>query len=149
MELLTALLVLLTAALAFWGYLNIASDIPVHFGSDGLPDRYGSPSSLWMIPIIQGILVGSVWYLSHFPHLFNYLEEITRDNAERQYRMAQRLLRLVNFSVALIFLAIQLGTIRTALGIQEGLGPAFTPVFLSLLMGPILYYLYRSQRRAE
>lgn len=149
LELLTALIVLLTLALAFWGYETIRSDIPIHFGIDGLPDRYGSPSSIWMIPFIQGLLAGSVWYLSHFPHLFNYLEEITPDNAEHQYRMAQRLLRLVNFSVALIFLAIQMGTIRTALGIQEGLGPAFTPIFMSLLMGPILYYVYRSQRRAK
>lgn len=148
LELLTALLVVISFILAFWGTSAIQTDIPIHFGSDGLPDRYGSPAALWTLPIIQALLVGGVWYLSHFPHLFNYLEEITEENSPQQYRQAQRLLRIVNFTVAATFLGIEVGTIRTALGIQEGLGPAFTPLFISLMMGPLLYYIYRSKRRA-
>jgi len=148
LELLTALLVVISFFLAIWGTSVIQTDIPIHFGADGLPDRHGSPAALWTLPIVQALLVGGVWYLSHYPHLFNYLDEITIENAPHQYRQAQRLLRIINFAVAAAFLGIEVGTIRTALGVQEGLGPAFTPLFISLMMGPLLYYIYRSKRGA-
>ena len=54
------------AALSVWAWQSIPGDaqIPVHWGLDGVPDRYGSKvEALIVLPIIAAVLTAIMWFL--------------------------------------------------------------------------------------
>lgn len=81
------------------------------------------------------------------PHIFNYPTEIKPENAERQYRMATRMIRTLNVIIVCTFLYTSYGTIQNALGHQVGLGKAFMPFFLIALFGTIVVFLIKAFKK--
>ncbi|WP_370450927.1 DUF1648 domain-containing protein [Olivibacter sp. XZL3] len=77
--------------MAYWIFVlyfkaRIIGDVPTHFDVAGNPDDFGGKGALTALPIYATILYLFLTLLSYFPQYFNYLEEITVDNAEFQYR---------------------------------------------------------------
>ena len=93
-------------ALVVTSFNSLPDTIPVHFNYKGEIDRYGSKGTLFILPVITSILTISMYYLNKVPHLFNYMVEITEENAERHYRRATRVLRWANAMSTLLMLAI-------------------------------------------
>jgi uncharacterized membrane protein len=126
-------------------YLNeLPETIPVHFNGAGVPDGYGSRSSLWLLPLIGMSIYLMMTILSAFPHIYNYPVKITPENAIVQYRLASRLMRILKTLILVIFSFISYKTIKTATGNAEGLGKAFLPVFLLITFGIIIVFVVRS-----
>lgn len=49
-------------------YTNLPDSVPVHFGADGLPDRYGSKSELWaLVSILAGVGLMTYLLLTNLP----------------------------------------------------------------------------------
>jgi hypothetical protein len=84
--------------------------------------------------------------LNRFPHLFNYLQPITQENALRQYTIATRMIRVLKLVLAGVFFALLHRTVQTAQGEAQGLGTWFLPLVLALVYLPLGYYLYKSFR---
>ncbi|MEM6377383.1 MAG: DUF1648 domain-containing protein, partial [Bacteroidota bacterium] len=81
------------AVLAMFLYLlyhygSMPDRIPTHFGANGLPDAYGSKTSIWPLPIISLITFLILFFLNKAPHLFNFPTKITEENALSQYQAA-------------------------------------------------------------
>lgn len=138
---LLSLLVLIGWSLYF--YNDLPERIPTHFGPDGMPDRMGDKSTLWFLPILGVVLYGFMTYINRLPHYFNYMVNITPENAERQYSMATRMVRFIKVLVMLIFAYIVWQTIHIAHGGGNGLGAGFLllPVITA---GTAIYYIFRS-----
>lgn len=133
-ELLGLLALVAMFAYPAYYYPELADEIPQHYGADGKPDSYGSKSMVWLLPIIGLVLYAGLWYLNRLPHLFNYTTAITEENAERQYRLATRMMRCVNTFIAITFAYISYSIVRGGLDDETSLGLWFIPV---MIVGPI------------
>jgi len=120
--------------------------IPTHFNGKGLPDDYSSRSTIWLLPVIGSVLGIGLYVLNKFPHIFNYHTKITNDNAFRYYKNATRLIRVLNLIVVWVFVFIMYKSIAVALNRSEGLGIWFIPVFIGIMIGPIIYFLLKSSK---
>jgi len=56
LEILAALGLLALLGLSTYYYGQLPEQVPSHFGPDGLPDKYGSKNSLWLLPILGSVI---------------------------------------------------------------------------------------------
>jgi uncharacterized membrane protein len=143
MEVLSIAGLLALVGLSVYFYNDLPDRIPTHFGPDGQPDRIGDKSSLWFLPALGLLLFGLMTFINRMPHHFNYMVNITPENAENQYTMATRLIRVLKLVVMSIFAFIVWQTIRIAGGASNGLGLGFLIVPV-LTLGTTFYYIYKS-----
>ena len=138
------IMVILLMALPVYTYSSLPEIIPIHFNARGIADGYGSREMIWVLPILVFLIFVGVAILADHPHLFNYLVEITKENAERQYRMATRLLRILNLLVAGIFLYIMYVKVALYPATNTGLGVFFLPFSLMAIFGILVIYILMS-----
>lgn len=84
-------------------YRDLPAIIPQHFNASGEADGYGAKSTLWFLPAIGLVLFLALTAINRAPHIFNYPVKITPENAEHQYRLATRLIRMLKVAVLLLF----------------------------------------------
>lgn len=138
-----AFLVALVAIPAI-NYNSLPDSIPTHFNAAGQPDDWGGRGTLWLLPATGLFFFILMTIVEQFPQIYNYPVEITEENAERQYRNAVRLIRVLKTVILMIFSFLSFKTIQTATGSASGLGKAFLPVFLLMTFGIILIYIVKS-----
>jgi uncharacterized membrane protein len=136
----TALAVLIGALI--WAWPNLPARVPVHFGSSGSPDGWGPKSFLFLLPGVASIVHLSLSLLARYPHVYNYLWQITAKNAERQYLLAASMLRWLRTWILVGFTYLQCAQISVALGGSAGLGEWWAPAFVLVCLGIIVTYLY-------
>ncbi len=107
----------LVALLGMWvmvvqAYDTIPDTIPVHYNMQGEADRWGAKENILGLPIVATVLYVGLTVLNRFPHLYNYLTEITPANARRQYIIATRMIRVLKLMVVIVFGLLVLKTIR-------------------------------------
>jgi uncharacterized membrane protein len=125
---------------------QLPARLPRHFNGAGQADAWGSRGDL-LVPVVISILVHALLTaVSLFPHKGNFLQPITAENAERQYRLMRRLLAVVKIEMAALFAYILTQTIRTAFGTASGLGMGFLPVMLITSMCTLVVYCYLAAR---
>ncbi|RZS94838.1 DUF1648 domain-containing protein [Cecembia calidifontis] len=144
MEGLGFLALVLLLVLPIYYYPELPDRIPRHYDASGQITAFGGKGMIWVMPILGLITYAGLFFLNKIPHLFNYPSTITPENAERQYRMATRLIRTLNVIIVVTFLYTTYATIQNAIGNQEGLGKEFMPVFLIALFGTIAVYLIKA-----
>lgn len=127
-------------------YSDLPVRIPVHFNASGAPDGYGSKTTLFLLPAIGLVLWLAMTILTRFPHIFNFPVKITPENAEVQYRLATRMMRILKTLILIMFAFISYKTIQIATGNEAGLGKAFLPVFLIITFGVVLIYLVKASK---
>lgn len=123
---------------------SIPDIIPVHFNASGEVDGYGSKSILFIMIPVMLVLYLLLTIVNKFPHLFNFLVEITPENAEIQYTYATKLIRILKLELIIVFSYINLSMIRSTLAGSVNLWFLFLPVTLIAIFGTIGYYFYKS-----
>ncbi len=127
----------------FLSWNGLPDKIPTHFGLAGTADAWGGKGSLFILP---GMVLGMYILLSiveRFPHTYNYLCEITEQNAEVQYRNARMMIVCLKTGIVWLFGYIEWVTVQVAMGKAAGLGASFLPVFLLLMFGTVGFFIYR------
>lgn len=122
--------------------------IPTHFGVTGAPNAYGGKGILILLPALSAVLGLGLWVLSRFPQVFNYPRRITDENAPRQYRLAQRLLRVLAFGIVSILAYVEWQTIQVGLGRAAGFNGWFLVAFVAALLAAVVIYLVLALRAA-
>jgi hypothetical protein len=148
LQLLSLLVLLIIAGLLFWGLLTLPDVIPIHYSLSGPihPDVSGSKWILLLFFLLPLALYGLLSLLSCFPHRFNYPVAITRENAERQYRLGRLLLAWLKLSISLLFAYLAWMFIQGAL---NGLNAWIFAGFLLFALLPLLLvigYFFRALR---
>jgi len=135
-----AAIILIGLPLYYWG--QIPSVVPTHYNGLGEPDDYGSKWSIAILPVLGvAMFVGLLW-LNRFPHKFNYPQKITESNAQKQYKSATRLIRILAVMVTASFAYLTYTVILTSLGSMSGPGKYFALFFtVAMLIFPLAYYL--------
>jgi uncharacterized membrane protein len=124
---------------------SLPNQVPVHFGFNGQPDRWGSPSTLWISPCVAT----GVWILfslaSRNPSLISM--PVDMDRSRPEVRAILRELALVMKPLVLsLFAIIIFESVETALGRRNGLSPWLIPVHLVCLLTCIAFYYVRLRR---
>ncbi len=133
--------------LILFNYSGLPETIPIHYNSAGEADNYGPKNTLFLLPILGTILYVGLTFLKKFPHMFNYLVQITPENATRQYENAIRLMRYLKAVMLMVLTFLVYKTIQNATGKSEGLGSWFFPVVLAVFIIPTGIFIVRSFRK--
>ena len=145
-ELIGVVGLLLLVGLPTYFFGTLPDMIPSHYGANGDPDAFKGGETIWTLPIIGVIMYCGLFWLNKYPHLFNYPQQITKENAERLYTVGTRMIRTINALVTWVFVYITYSTIQTTLGNQDGLGVWFTPLLMIMMFGTTMFFLYKSMR---
>lgn len=127
----------------FWN--KLPNQIPIHMNVFGEVDGWGGKGTLLVLPIIAVLIFLPLFFLSRYPHVFNYPVQITAENAPKLYLEARRMLVLINFETILFFAITDLEIIRIALG-KEGFGSWPLPLYMIALFGTMGIAIYRMIR---
>ncbi|MFY0689573.1 MAG: DUF1648 domain-containing protein [Cyclobacteriaceae bacterium] len=135
-----------TGYLCIQSYADLPDQIPTHYNFSGEVDGFGHKQNVWALYAVAIFLCVGLIGVSLIPHKFNYIVEITAENAERQYRTATRMIKGVNlistgFFCLLIFRMLGFGN-------NLDLGNYTLPIFILLLFGVILFFISRSISRS-
>lgn len=125
-------------------YRSLPDSIPTHFSFSGKADFYGPKSSIWWVVGINVALYGLLTGVARIPHHFNYLTEITNQNAKQQYTLSVQLIRYLKMVISCIFAYLSIAMIKGAQSeTSSEVSSMFLPVALTLIVGGIIYYLIK------
>lgn len=141
------LVLIILVALPLIFYSQLPEEIPVHYGADGKPDRWGARSQIFLMPTIGLVLFLILRWLAKHPQWLNYTVEITSENAHRHYRNSIRLLHSMNLLILLFFLYIHVTTLLLSFGHEGGLGSVFLWLFMVLMLVVPGYFWWNSARK--
>jgi uncharacterized membrane protein len=144
LELLCKIVVVVMFCLAVFVYLQSPDIIPSHFNASGKPDGFSDKFVIFVLLFIGTLTYFGFNQLVKFPHIFNYAVRITKENAERQYELAIRMIRFLQLAMLITFTVIILMTYLTSIGISNGLGTWFLPFALCIINIPVIITIIQS-----
>ena len=147
LEVAALILLILLWLLFLFSFFTSPSIIPIHYNALGKVDNYGSKTTLFILPIIATAVYFALTQLNKYPHMFNYMTTLTKENAEQQYRAATRMLRFVKLFVLIIFTLLVLLGYLVVKGYTNGLGVWFLPFTIVILFVPIVVGIVQSKQR--
>ncbi len=135
----------------FWifiisNYQTLPESIPIHYNGLGEVDNYGKKTSIFLLPIIGSLLFLMLSVLNQSPENFNYKVKITLENAEKQYKNAITMMRFLKIIVVVLFFLIDFETIQIANGKSEGLGVWFLSLTIPIILLPMFYFAFKSNK---
>lgn len=135
-----------------WAYLILNYDklpetIATHYNAAGEANGFGHKKNLFTVLFIGQLLYTGIFIMNFFPHLFNYLKEITPKNALEQYTAATKLLRTINIVIAFLFSYLSVKGVHNALNEQQDLEGWVLPVLLCLIFAPLVYYIAKFAKK--
>lgn len=145
-EVISSVLLIAIWILTITNYRNLPETIPIHFDNNGVADGFGNKSMLFHLPIVATVIFIGLTILNKFPHSFNYLQQITIENAFKQYRNATRMMRVMKLIMMSVFGLISYQVIKHAEGEIEGLGIWFLPLVLISIFVPTIYFMIKSSQ---
>ena len=147
LEITTFLFLIWTWIYCFVSYAKLPDNIPVHYNELGFPNGYGSKDTIWFIPLITSSVVILLFFLNKYPHRFNYLVNITEENAVKQYRLSNRLLRIISLSIAALFSYIVYKEIEGATTGFSQLDWWFIPLLIASTIIPTFWSIISSSKK--
>jgi uncharacterized membrane protein len=127
-------------------YKKLPATVPTHFNAAGTADGFGPKATFFLLPALGTLLFIGLTIMNNFPHVFNYPVKITAENAQKQYTMATRLIRVLKLSILLIFTILAWSTSNAALNKTNNVGFWFLPVILLIVFVPLGIYIAKSFR---
>lgn len=95
--------VLLLWILVIVYYTKLPAIVPTHYNDAGQVDGHGNKSSVLILPVIGTCIFVGLTYLNKFPEVFNYAVKITKENTEKQYANATKMIRYLKLMIILLF----------------------------------------------
>jgi uncharacterized membrane protein len=115
-ELISITLILLMFIYAGMEYANLPDSIASHFNANGKADDYSNKITIWLLPTISLLTYIGLFIANKYPHIHNYVVNITEENALKNYRFSTRTIRYVNLYCVLVFAFLTYKIIEGAKG---------------------------------
>lgn len=148
LNLLVAIAILFCLLLLAVSLGSLPDIIPTHFNVAGQPDGWGSKWTILLFPILALILGPALLFLSRFPQVFNYIWQITPENAARQYQLARQLIEWLAAEIVCLMAYIEWTIIQAARFNGQGLGAWFILVpIVTIFITLGIYFRSASQAR--
>ena len=132
---------------------GLRGPVPVHFNMAGKPDAWGSPNSLWMLPLAALFLYLLMALVAKFPSAFNYPVRVTPANRPRLQAIALSMIAWLQLELVGLFGLIQamvIGSVTRAAGLHgnSGLPPWLVPVSILVVFATIALHVMAMFRAA-
>lgn len=121
-------------------YNQLPERIPIHFNAAGDPDGYSGREGVWLLPGIGLVLFILLTAINRSPETFNYPTKITLENAESKYRNAMQMIRWMKLIILVMFIYLTWMMVQVGLGKTESLHSWFVWVFITVIMGTVVYF---------
>ena len=137
-----------TLLILMWSYCitnfnELPDTIATHFNAAGEPDGFGSKHTVWIIPIIATVMYIGLFILNKYPHIHNYMVNITEENALKNYKFSTRVTRIVNFLCVVLMAYITYIIVESAFGRPFNFATWFVPVVIVFSIAlPIVLIIY-------
>lgn len=149
-DLVSVTLLLIMLGYTLYIYPSMSDIIPTHFNGSGEVDGHGSKMTIWLLPFISLIMFIGLFVLNKYPHIHNYMVNITKENALKNYKFSTRALRIVNFLCVVLFSYIQYAIISSTKNGNPSLGSWFLPIVISFsVVLPIILIIYQTRLNKE
>lgn len=120
---------------------SIPDKIPGHYNAMGEIDRMGSKNELLVLLMISWLMYIGMTVLEKFPQAWNTGVTVTEENKERVYKVLKNMISTMKLIMVTNFAYL---TINSSLAMS--LSVWFLPVFLTLMLGSIIYYIIKLNR---
>ncbi|TXK74558.1 DUF1648 domain-containing protein [Paenibacillus sp. N3.4] len=145
-DILAIVILIASFAYAAWSWTSLPEKFPSHFDMSGNPNGWSGKGSLLLLPILNVVLYVGLTLLRRIPHHFNYIKEITVDNAYRQYTIALMMVSWIKIIIVALFGYLEWDIIYAAFGNQPRFG--LLVILLIALFGAMAYYIAQSTKKA-
>jgi uncharacterized membrane protein len=142
-EIIALAFVLLTICIVAYNYSNLPARIPCHFTFPGKPDDWNGKESVWLIPVISGVIYFMLTSITIFIRFLKRPDELTTEVMV----LVSGMIRQLKLLFSILFFCLAYGTIRISIGKANGLGNSFSPLFLLLMVGVIISSVIRIIRK--
>ena len=142
-------LIAATWVLTLLYYPALPDQIPTHFNAHGTVDSYGPKITLFILPTLSLCFVLGLLYLTKIPHRFNYLVNITPENAASEYLFARQILRYASVGIGLLFLEICWEIVRAVSGGPTQLSLLFWVIFMADMIALPALVLSRKKEKVQ
>lgn len=117
---------------------TIPAEIPGHYNAAGEVDKIADKNSLIVILAVGWSMFIGLSLLEKFPQIWNTGIQVTEQNKEKVYRILKTMIGTMKLLLVLVFsyLALHLTT-------GENLSPLFLPVFLILIFGSMVFFIFQ------
>jgi uncharacterized membrane protein len=119
-------------------YSKLPSIIAIHFSSNGNADNFGDKATIFILPAIISIVLIGLSVLCRYPHTFNYMQKITKENAIIEYTKATRLIRIIKLIIVAFTVILTFDIIQSAKAGHSNLPWWIIPVFIFSMISPII-----------
>ena len=125
---------------------DMPETIPTHFNFKGEADGFGSKHTMWLLPAIGIAMFVGFNILNRYPHIHNYMVNITEENALKNYRFSTRILRFVTLFTMILFAYIQYSIVSAANGNHSPIGPWFVTIVIGLSIALPIYIFIHTKK---
>jgi uncharacterized membrane protein len=122
--------------------------IPTHFNFKGEADDYGPRLTLFLLPAIASVITIGMTWLSRYPGIFNYPVKITGENAERQQKLALRLIRTLKMSMNLVFIVVTWQIYQSVSQDDHRFAPMMAILIMASTIIPLVIYFFQAFRKS-
>lgn len=131
-------------------YSQMPEIVASHFNAKGEADGYDNKIIVWLIPSIATVIYLLLFIINRFPHIHNYMVNITEENAYKNYKFSARMLRIINLFITSIMMYVAFLIIETAKGVQIALGNSLLPIIIGFsILLPIALFIYQRKLNKE
>ncbi|OAA92601.1 DUF1648 domain-containing protein [Clostridium coskatii] len=117
---------------------TIPAEIPGHHNAAGTIDKVTDKNSLIVLLLVGWIIFIGLSIVEKFPQIWNTGIQVTDQNKEKVYRILKNMIGTVKLLIASVFSYL---TLQSTTG--KNLSPLFLPVFLILLFGSIVFFIFQ------
>ena len=143
LELASITLLLLMWIYVIMEYPDLPETIASHFNIKGEADDYANKLYLLFLPLLSTCLYIALFVLNKYPHVHNYMVNITEENALKNYRFSTRILRIVNTLIVIMFVYIIYYIVQSAKENELQFSSWFAAIVIGVsLLLPLVIFLY-------
>jgi uncharacterized membrane protein len=123
---------------ALYGPDPLPGRIPIHFSLAGQPNGWGSPSTLWLLPIVGAGVYLLITVVSRFPGSFHFPVRVTAENRPRLEELARRMILWLKAELVCLFTGLQGGIIDSARQGTLSMPLWLMPLSIAVIFGTVI-----------
>lgn len=136
LEGISALILLVALIYAVVTYVGLPETVPVHFGINGEPDRWGKKNEFLLAPVMLSLVTLLCLVVARFPRIHNVPKiPSTAEGWQALYTCSRNMLLWMSIGIGLMLV---FATYSTAHPEKAGPGVALLVLFI---LAPIVYYI--------
>jgi len=126
---------------ALYGPNPLPDRVPTHFDITGQPNAWGSPSAMFLLPAIAGVVYLLLTVGALFPASFKFPIRVTAENRPRLEALSRQMLAFLKLYMVCLFTWIQWSMIDAMRQERFTMSPVTMPVFLAVVLGTTLAHI--------